>query len=462
MPSIYRHLTSLLLGMTPLLACACGKPVPTTNAGPATTPVIATDPTSGASPLLAMLPQTDENDWPWWRGPGLDNRAVEQDVPLTWSDVQQKEDGETEGEAENIVWKSAISGRGLSSPSLWGEQIFLTTADEEQGTVHLLCYDRISGNLRWDRMLHEGGLLTTHTKNSQASQTPACDGSMVYVPHVVKHDGQSGVWVSAVDLAGEIVWQTKAGDFTSLHGYGASPVLYGSLVIVAGDNGKSGFLAAIERSSGKVRWRVDRKKDYSFATPTVAHVAGRDQLLLHGTLMVVSYDPQTGEEMWRCNGLSVSAANTMVADNERVYASGGWPEKVLLAIRADGSGDVTETHVEWKTDRTKICYVPSMLLHDGLLYGINDDGIGHCYEAATGDVVWKERVPGNFSASPTLVGDRLYIPNEAGKMYVLKAGREFEILAENDLGDGGFATPVIVGGRIYLRTDHHLYCIGQE
>lgn len=404
-----------------------------------------------ASPVK-LLPESEVTDWPWWRGAQLNNKSVDQDVPLTWSESEEK--------SENIVWKSPVPGRGLSTPTIYDDQIYLTTADEEKKTIHLLCYGREEGEPRWNKVLHEDGFQVTHKKNSQASQTVAFDGERAFVPHLVERDGQTGIWVSAVDMSGEIVWQVNAGAFTSLHGYGSSPVLYGSLVIIAADNGETGFIAALERSTGKTRWRVERAKEHSFATPTIAHVAGRDQLLLHGTRIVASYDPATGQELWRCDGASKAAANTMVADNTRVYASGGYPEKVLLAIRADGSGDVSETHIEWKKSKG-ICYVPSMLLHEGLLYAINDDGIGHCYVAETGEAIWKKRVPGNFSASPTLVGDRLYIPNEAGKMYVLKTGREFEILAENDLEDGGFATPVIVGGRIYLRTDHNLYCIGK-
>lgn len=423
--------------------------------------------TSSGTVLSEMLPKTDAGDWPWWRGPSLDNKAEQQDVPLTWSEEfaevkeGEKKDPDAKPKWTNIRWKSAVPGRGLSSPSIWGDLIFLTTANEEKESIHLLCYRRSDGAPQWNTTLHNGGFLTTHKKNSQASPTVACDGTAVYVPHVVHHEDQDGVWVSAVDMGGNILWQQPAGKFTSLHGYGASPVIYGDLLIVSGDNGESGFLAALDRQTGKVRWRVDRKKDYSFATPTVAHVAGRDQLLIHGTLLVTSYDPQTGEELWRCDGPSKSAANTMVADSERVYASGGYPEKVLLAIRADGRGDVTKTHIEWKTQK-RICYVPTMMLHENRLYGINDTGRASCYIADTGEEVWKATLPGDFSASPTLVGDRLYIPNEAGKMYVLKTGDKFEILAENDLADGGFATPVIVGGRIYLRTDHHLYCIGNK
>ena len=437
----------LILGGFTSAGCGPSNVTPKANppAAPATVSLEITPP--------KLMPDSEETDWPWWRGPHLNNKSAAQEVPLTWSDSEEK--------SENIVWKSPVPGQGLSSPTIFEDQIYLTTADEDQKTIHLLCYGRYEGELRWNKTLHKDGFLVTNEKNSQASTTVACDGDTAYVPHVIEHEGQKGVWVSAVDIhKGEILWQAKAGDFTSLHGYGASPVLYGSLVIVAGDNGESGFLAAMERETGRVRWRVERNKEYSFATPTIAHVAGRDQLLIHGTLLVTSYDPLTGEELWRCEGASKSAANTMVADDTRVYASGGWPEKVLLAIRADGRGDVTKTHIEWQK-RKGICYVPSMLLHEGRLYGVNDDGIANCYVAETGEVLWTERVPGNFSASLALVGDRLYIPNEAGKMYVLRASDKFEIMAENDLGDGGFATPTIVGGRIYLRTDHQLYCIGK-
>jgi len=395
-----------------------------------------------------MLPPVAEGDWPWWRGPALDGHAAPQSPPIAWS------------ETENVAWKADVPGRGHGTPSVWDSRIFVPTADEAAETKRLLCYDRATGEQLWDTTLHSGGFMHMHKKNSQASATPACDGQRVYMPYMVEHNGEEGIWVTATDLDGNIVWQTNAGPFTTQHGYGSSPLLYKSLVIVAGDNAETGFLTALDRETGEIRWRTERERQFNWATPVVAETSGRTQLLIHGAFLVTSYDPDTGRELWRADGLAQACANTVVFDDSMVYASGGWPEKVLMAIRTDGSGDVSDTHVAWQTEKS-IAYVPSMLLDQGRLYAVSDQGIATCYEAASGKVLWQKRLGGNFSASPVLVGNAIYVPDEDGKLHVFRAAEEFESLAVNDLGDGGFASPVIVGGQILLRTNHHLYCLGE-
>ncbi|MEZ6068830.1 MAG: PQQ-binding-like beta-propeller repeat protein [Pirellulales bacterium] len=409
-------------------------------------------PAAGGAVEIAARPRfpaASASDWPWWRGTRHDGHAA--DVPdgappLKWS------------ETENILWKTDVPGRGHATPTVWGEQIFVSTADDDAETISLLCYDRDTGEPRWSTKLHEGGFMHRHEKNSHASGTPACDGERVYVAHMVSHEGQDGIWVSAVDLDGNVVWQQKAGPFTSRHGYGSAPLVYRDTLIVGGDNGENGFLAALDRDSGKVRWRIRRPAHYNFSTPVVAEVAGRDQLLVHGAGEVASYDPATGEEWWHCDGPAETCANTVCFDADRVYASGGWPDKRLLAIRGDGSGDVTGSHVVWEKSKS-ICYVPSMLLADGLLYGVSDNGVATCYDATTGQEHWVKRLGGDFSASPVLAAGCIYLPDEDGLVHVLRAGATFEPVAENDLGDGGFASPVIIGDTIYLRTLHHLYAI---
>ena len=385
-----------------------------------------------------------EDDWPWWRGPTLDGVASpSQTPPIKWS------------EKENVIWKADVPGRGHGSPCIWGERIFLASADEEAEIQSLLCYDRNSGRKLWQVEIHRGGFMHRHGKNSHASATPACDGQLVFIAFMVK----DAIWLTAVDFEGEIAWQTESGTFTSKHGYGASPLLYKSLVIVVGDNGRTGFLAAVHRQTGKVAWRIRRENRASFASPIVAHVAGRDQLLITGPNRVTSYDPNSGKRIWYCDGPTTVAAATIVADDELVFATAGYPRKVFMAIRADGSGDVTDTHVVWK-NKKGAAYAPSPLLSDGLLYVLNDGGRLTCVEADSGEIIYKEQLDGGFSSSPVLVGQEIYAVNEDGVTYVFQAGRKFKLLATNDLADGGFATPAICAGRIYLRTLHHLYCIG--
>ncbi|MBI5685073.1 MAG: PQQ-binding-like beta-propeller repeat protein [Verrucomicrobia bacterium] len=402
-----------------------------------------------AAPALDDLPpiRVAAADWPWWRGPKLDNIApAPQTPPTRWSAT------------ENVLWKSDVPGRGHGSPAIWGERIFLPTADETAETQFVLCFDRRSGRKLWQTELHRGGFPKKHSKNSFASPTPACDGERVFLPFVA----ENGFWLASLDMDGKVVWKNRLGDFHSMHGYGASPVFYKSSVIVVADHVKGSFIAALHRRTGEVVWRASRD-DYrlgTYASPSVGRVAGREQLFIQGPFKVFSYDPASGKLLWTCDGPSESTCSNISFDDERVYACAGFPKRNFLCIRADGSGDVTKTHVVWRRDGN-CAYVPSLLLTDGLLYMAVDEGKLVCFEAKTGKVVWEDKVRGKFSASPVLAGGHIYLASEAGVTFVFKAGRQFELAAENDLADGGFATPVVLGGRIYLRTLHHLYCIGK-
>ncbi|MBM4037909.1 MAG: hypothetical protein FJ290_05290 [Planctomycetes bacterium] len=394
-------------------------------------------------------------DWPWWRGERQDSIATAAtNPPVTWS------------KTENVVWRADVPGRGHGSPTLWGERIFLPTADEKEKVQYLLCFDRRDGKKLWQTELHRGGFMRLHPKNSHASATPACDGERVFMPFIV----QGGIWLDAVGLDGKIVWQKRLGNFESLHGFAASPVFYKSLVIVVADAIKNSFIIAVHRrapgagdGSGEVAWKIDRPsyKLGTYASPSVGRVAGRDQLLHQGPYKLFSYDPATGKELWRCDGPDESTCSNPTFDDTHVWAAAGFPKLNLMCVRADGSGDVTKTHLAWMK-RDKMAYVPSMLLSDGLLYMVEDEGRLYCFEPKTGEVVWETKLAAKFSASPVLAGGRIYVPSEAGVTYVYKPGRKFELLAQNDLGDGGFATPVFIGDRIYLRTLHSLYCLGKR
>lgn len=386
-----------------------------------------------------------DEDWPWWRGIHRDNHATGPVPPTTWS------------KDENIVWKVDVPGRGHATPILWGDQVFIATADEESQEQFLIAYDRATGTERWETKLHQGGWPQIHSKNSQASPTPACDGNAIFTATA----RAEAIWISAVDLEGNILWQKEAGPFDAPHGYGSSPVIYNSYLIVQSDNKSGGFVAALDRTTGDIVWRVRRARNDSYGTPVVAHVAGRDQLLTSGQDVVVSYDPATGNELWRCGGPSEATANTMAFRDDVVFASGGYSDTFVMAIRADGSGDVTSTHVLWK-EQFKM-YVPSGLVIDDRLLVMGDNGVAVCYSAVDGSQIWKERIGGAFSASPVLIQDIVYVPDEKGVVHVFKAsGKKREKIAQNDLEDGGMASPVIANGRIYLRTAHSLYCIGDS
>jgi len=401
------------------------------------------------TPAVDDLPtvQVAPADWPWWRGPNLDNIVPgAQDPPIRWS------------KTENVIWKTDVPGRGHGSPVLWGDRIFLPTADDKVKAWYLLAYDRKTGEKLWQTELHRGGFMPMHPKNSHASATPACDGERVFMPYIA----QNAIWLTAVGLDGKLVWEKKLGPFTSMHGFGTSPIFYKSLVIVVSDDLKGSFIAAVHRKTGEVAWKIDRPnyKLGTYATPTVGHIAGRDQLLIQGPYKIFSYDPATGKSLWTCDGPNESTCSTINFDHDLIWASAGFPKKNLLCVRADGTGDVTKTHIVWMKENNT-AYVPSLLLADGLLYMVEDEGKATCFEAKTGQVVWQDRLRGNFSSSPILAGGHIYVVSEAGVTYVLKPGRSFELLAQNDLADGGLATPAIVDGRIYLRTLHSLYCLGK-
>ncbi len=343
-----------------------------------------------------------------------------------------------------MVWKTNVPGRGHGSPCLWGDRIFLATADDKAQVQSVLCFNRRTGQQLWQTEVHRGGFMHSHEKGSHASVTPACDGQRVFVNFMV----QDSAWATALDFQGKIVWQKQVASFKSMHGYGPSPLIYRSLVIVPADNPGPNYLAALRRDTGEVVWRIHRMDYQSFASPNVGRLAGRDQLVVMGPKEVSSYDPINGQRIWYATGPTLEHAATAVFGDQTVYTSAGYPDKRLYAIRADGSGDVTATHILWKRMKDG-SFVPTPLLHDKLLYVVNDRGLALCLDAKTGDEVWSQRLEGGFSASPVLVGDKLFVPNEAGKMFVLQTGREFKLLAENDLQDGGFASPVICGSRIY-------------
>jgi outer membrane protein assembly factor BamB len=393
-------------------------------------------------------PHVSPADWPWWRGPSKNNVAASQDVPTTWSPT------------ENVVWQADVPGRGHSSPIVCGGRVFLTTADDENQVQSILAYDLATGQQRWQTVAHRGGFMEkSHRHNSHASATAACDGERVLAVFVHDH----GLWVTATDLDGAILWQTKAGEYDALYGYGSSPAIWGSLVIVCGDNDQTGaFLAALHRKSGKIVWRIARPNIDTYATPIVAHVAGRDQLLVGGCGFLTSYDPATGKELWKCAGPTTeTTANTAAWSDDCVFVSGGYPKPyTLMAVKADGEGDVTASKLLWKSTR-HMPYVPSPLYDAGLLYIVDDTGVASCLDASSGAPLWTHRLEGDFSSSPLKCGQRIYVASEAGEVCVLAAGRSFQLLAKNDLEDGIMATPAICGNQILLRTTHKLFCLGK-
>jgi len=387
------------------------------------------------------------DDWPGWRGPRRDGVHADVQPPLNWTQ-------------ESIVWKSEVPGRGHGSPIILSGRVYLPTADAASQEQSVLAYDLATGETLWQRKVHDHGFdPSVHNKNTQASSTLATDGEHLFAAFL--HD--NSIWLSALNLDGELQWQMKLGGFASRFGYAASPVVHGSLVIVAADHEDGGFLAALHRETGDIVWRKRRHAAASYATPNVIRIGDRDQLLICGGRQIDSYEPATGELIWSVEGTAEACVGSPVNDGELVFASGGYPEQEIVAIRA------TTGEVVWRNSTKS--YVPSLLAHDGLVYQLQDDGIVRCYHAADGTEAWKKRLGGKFSASPLLVGNAIFLCDEAGKVTAFEAsGEAYRQLTTNTLGEEIMATPAITGDRLVLRVANGsgsdrtelLYCLASE
>jgi hypothetical protein len=388
-------------------------------------------------------------DWPHWRGPsGNGIGAHNQKLPLRWS------------ETENILWKSKVPGRGHASPTIVGDRIFLPTADEQHEIQSVFCYERGNGCQLWKVDVHTGGLERKgHQKSSQASATIASDGERIFVNFL--HDG--AIYTTALDVKGRQLWQTKVSDFVTHQGFGSSPAVYESLVLVSTDNKAGGLVAALDRRDGKIVWKQSRPLQPNYTSPVVLNVAGRDQVLVAGCDHISSFDPLTGKRLWEIEGSTTECVGSIVTDGKLVFASGGYPDKLTLAVRGDGSGEVA-----WRNSVQT--YVPSMLAYNANLYTVTDGGVAICWQAATGNELWKSRLGGTFNTSLVLIGEEILAANQEGDTFIFKASPErFELLAQNHLGEDVYATPAVCGGHIYMRValrqgevrQEWLYAIGE-
>lgn len=389
------------------------------------------------------------DNWLQWRGPnGNGTASSEAEPPLTWS------------ESENVRWKSRIPGRGHSSPIILGDLVILTTATEEGQFV--VAFDRANGKVRWETCVHAGDLPTKlHRKNSPATPTPASDGESIFVTF---HQSDR-IFLTALDRSGNPIWQTDTGAYSCDYGYGyaPSPTIFRDLVLVSAEFAEGGFLAAFRKSDGSEVWRTDRKIKTSYSSPIVARINGLDQVLLSGGDRVCSYDPSTGALNWEQSGSSKATCGTLVWSKDTVFASGGFPNKETIAVRAGKNPKVL-----WKDGDS--CYEQSLLYYEGHLYALNDNGIASCRVAETGEEKWKVRLGGPVSASPILAGGRIYALNERGITHVfLPDPEKFTKLAENHLGSEGFSTPSFVGDAVFLRAvtggadrEEWLYCLAAD
>ena len=386
-------------------------------------------------------------DWPQFRGPGGEGHSAEKDLPLQWS------------ESQNILWKTPVAGRGWSSPVVSGGRVWLTTAVERQGNASLraLAYDVLSGREVVNvEVFSVRDAFLKNAKNSFASPTPIVEGDRVYV-----HFGSDGT--GAVTTDGKIVWKTRL-PYDSMHGNGGSPTLYRDLLIVSCDGSDDAYVVALDKNTGKVRWKTQRRVPYdqSYTTPLVIQVNGRDQVVSIGAFRAASYDPLTGKEIWRVRyGDGFSNVPRPVFSHGLVFIGTGFQEPSMLAVRPTGTGDVTGTHIAYTIERGAP-FTPSPIIVGDEFYMVSDIGVASCLDVATGKIHWQQRVPGNYSASPVFADNRIYFLSEEGVATVIAPGKEFRRLAANSLEGTTFASIAVSQGSFFIRSDTHLYRIGKK
>lgn len=398
--------------------------------------------------LLAAVCRAGE--WPSWRGPTGDGVSPETDVPVRWSAT------------ENIAWKTPIPGKGHSSPICWGDRVFVTSAVRKEKTRLLAAVDRRTGKVLWLRIVLRAPSEKINRLNSLASSTPATDGKHVWVTFL----DVERIRVVCYDVDGNEVWRRSPGRFTAKHGYCSSLLLYKDLVIVNADQDALGadraYIVALEKATGKERWRIDRpNRVRSYVPPVVFTAAGKDQMVLSGSKCTASYDPRTGRRHWIVDGPTEQFVASMVYTDDVFMITGGYPTLHILGIRPDGSGDVSKTHVMWHL-RKGASYVPSPIAAGKYFFLVSDKGTASCLAARTGKVMWQKRLGRHHSASPVSAGGRLYFLDDEGVTFVLDGGPEFRLIAKNPLKESCFASPAVSRGRIFIRALRNLYCIGRS
>lgn len=399
----------------------------------------------------SLLAQAE--DWPQFRGPTGQGHATERGLPLEWS------------ESNNIQWKTPVPGLGWSSPAVADGRVWLTTVVESKerrgrvsASLRALAYDVATGrevvNVEVFR-LDDAGYV--NPKNSRASPTPIVDRDRVYV-----HFGADGT--AALSPSGEILWTTHL-RYESQHGNGGSPTLYRDLLIVSCDgNGGDAYVIALDAATGKTRWKTARRRpaDQAYTTPLVISVAGQDQLISVGAYRAAAYEPLTGQEIWRVSyGDGFSNVPRPVFGQGLVYIATGFQTPALMAVRPDGKGDVTRSHVAWTATRGAP-YTPSPLLVGNDLYYVSDTGVLTLADATSGQVIWQQRLGGNYSASPVFVDGRIYFQSEEGTTTVIAPGREFKRLAVNRLEGSTLASVAVSARSFFIRTNTHLYRIAAQ
>jgi outer membrane protein assembly factor BamB len=429
---------------------------------------------------LALGASLSSGNWPQFRGPHGQGVSDETALPSTW------------GPATNVAWKTAIEGLGHSSPIVWGNTVFLTTAVEGETLpgakppVHMLQEDPNkpaepfvhpdslgadkrhtykvmalaldTGAIRWSKVAYDGPVYDgRHKRSSYASPTPVTDGTRVYA-----YFGSEGIY--AYDFDGKLLWKTEIGKIKTLGmGTATSPVLYQNLVILQADedNGDASFITALDAKTGKTVWKTKRTTSVTWTTPALVPVGQGFELVAAGMEFIIGYDPATGAELWRTKGLESNTIATPLVGHGLVIVSAGYPTKKVIAIRPGGRGDVSATHVAWTYEKGT-SYITSPILYGDYVYLISDAGLLTCLDAKTGALKYeggRPPVPAKFVASPVAFGGNIYLTSQDGDTFVVKAGPVHEVLRTNEIDEPVYASLAPTQGRLLIRGQGHLFCI---
>ncbi len=400
---------------------------------------------------LCFLPAASAENWPGFRGPTRQGVSTERDLPLHWA------------RETNVLWKTPMAGSAWSSPIVWGDRIFLTTAQNGGSSCHVLSLDARTGRVLWDTHVFEQPTLMKRKQNSYASPTPVTDGRSVFA---VFADGS----IVSLDFDGNVLWRNRDFEFFSEHGLGASPILYENLLIMAFDpssrtnrEAKIGWkvpwdgaaIWALAKETGELVWEAKRGPSrLAHVTPNLMPVDGATQLISAAGDVIQGFDPDTGSRLWSVYAQGEGVAPSIVVGGGLAYSISGFEATAIRAVAPGGK-------VVWEQTRSA-SHIPSMIYDAGLLYNIHENGVATCMDAGTGEVIWQERVGGKHWASPVLADGRIYFLSEEGETAVIRAGREFEELARNRLDEHTQASMAVSEGRFYLRTADHLWAIGAD
>ncbi|MCI0705715.1 MAG: PQQ-like beta-propeller repeat protein [Planctomycetia bacterium] len=421
---------------------------------------------ASASFVLAAEPA-----WPGFRGPHGNGHADSKNPPTVWS------------EKENIRWKTAIHGKGWSSPAILGDQVWVTTADEVMGekgppmkggapsnpvkeaSYFAVCIDRTSGKVIRDLKLRtEKNPAYCHPFNSYASPTPFVEEGRVYA-----HFGSHGTF--CIDSTnGKVIWKRTDLKCDHFRGPGSSPVVYGDLLYLIFDGFDEQYVIALEKATGKTKWKMDRKIKYStdngdfkkaYATPTLFTIGEKQYLVCPSAECTIAYDPISGAELWRLTHGGMNGSGRPVMANGLMYLNSGHTKRLIALKPEELSGAVPKSAIAWEGTKD-VSSRPSLLVAGELLFMVSDTGIASCLDATNGKTHWNERLDGEFSSSPVLAGGNVYFCNQIGKIFVVKADKTFNVVAENRLEGGFMASPAFAGDELFLRTRTHLYCVGKK